>query len=65
MLVQNATKFCYKMCQNATVVTKCIDFTTKCGIYYKMRRQLQNDSVDGSLKLFKVLHERMQKQYMY
>ena len=36
-LLQNTTVFL----QNATVVTKCDDFITKCDRYYKMRRLLQ------------------------
>ena len=28
--------------QNAAVITKCLDFITKCDIHYKLRRLLQN-----------------------
>ena len=31
--------------QNTTVITKCIDFISRCESYYKMRRILQNASV--------------------
>ena len=31
--------------QNTSVVTKCIDFISKCESYYKMRHILQNASV--------------------
>ena len=46
ILLQNATKVYYKMCQgfllqNAIVITNCDDFITKCDSYYKMRRLLQ------------------------
>ena len=37
---KNSTKF-----QNATVITNCDDFITKCDSYYKMRRLLQNATV--------------------
>ena len=36
--LQNALGF---LLQNATVITKCDDFITKCDSYYKMQRLLQ------------------------
>ena len=53
MLLQNATAILFSKCdrnllqnatvllQNATVITKCDDFMTKRGSYYKMQRLLQ------------------------
>ena len=61
IFLQNSTKVYYKMyqvslLQNATVlwqyttiVTKCIDFITKCDSFYKLRRLLQNGSVQSSI----------------
>ena len=40
-LLQNATV----LLENASVITKCNNFITKCDSYYKMRRLLQNTSV--------------------
>ena len=43
-LLQNVSAF---FLQNATVITKCDDFVTKCDSYYKMRRLLQNASINS------------------
>ena len=56
ILLQNATKVYYKMRQvllnnttvllhNATVISKCNDFNTKCDTYYNVQRLLQNTSI--------------------
>ena len=49
-LLQNASGFLLQnttvLLQNATVVTKCDDFITKFDSYYKMRRFLQNATVN-------------------
>ena len=49
ILLQNAPGFLLQngtvVLQNETVITKCVDFLTKCDIYYKMRCLLQNASV--------------------
>ena len=59
ILLQNATKIYYEMrqvfllqsrtilLQNATVIRKFVDFITKYGSRYKMRRLLQNASLQG------------------
>ena len=58
-LLQNTTKVYYEMrqvfllksrtilLQNATVIRKFVDFITKYGSRYKMRRLLQNASLQG------------------
>ena len=42
-LLQKASGF---LLQNATVITKCDNFITKCDSYYKMRRLLQITTVN-------------------
>ena len=47
VLLQNVTV----LLQNATVITKCVKFFTRCDSYYKMRRLLQNASVQQLIVL--------------
>ena len=42
MFLQNVSAV---LLQNTTVITRCIDFISKCESYYKMQRILQNASV--------------------
>ena len=52
ILLQNASGFSLQngtvVLQNAKVITKCVNFITKCDSYYKMRRLLQNVSMQGA-----------------
>ena len=64
-LLQNETKVYYKMrpglkcdsfLQIVKVITKYINFITKCDSYFKMQRSLQNASVQTVLKNIKMLY---------
>ena len=49
ILIENATAI---LLQNATIITKCLDFITKCDNHYKLRRLLQNALVQEYFALF-------------
>ena len=48
-LFKNASS---SLLQNAAVITKCLDFITKCDNHYKLRRLLQNALVQEYFALF-------------
>ena len=64
ILLQNASGF---LLQNATVLlqnkTKSVDFLTKCDNYYKMRRLLQDASVQTSIVIVSLVFKNVFKAF--